>query len=388
MELSDLAKHYPASVIRRITTDAKKIDNVLYFTMGEPNFNSPAIVKEKTIAEIKADNTYYGPNAGESSLRQAIADYYNAKYGTQFTINNVIISFGGTEGILLTMMATLNPGDEAIITGPHYPNYLGQLKSREVTPVVVELLPENHFEIQIADLQAAVTAKTRLLIINTPNNPLGTVISPAKVREIAEFAAKNDLVIIADEVYHTLVYDGFEHYSFANPDLASFKNTFIVDSFSKSYSMTGYRCGYVVTDNVEAINAMTEFKEGLAFAVPSFIQEAARVALTEADDATAAMLAAYSRRRELLITGLKNIPGIECDYSQGTFYAFADISAFGMSSEDFVYALLAEERVAVIPGSSFGPAGEGFIRISYAASDENLMALLVRLTRFSHKRFS
>lgn len=385
MELSNLAKHYPASVIRRITTDAQKMKDVLFFTMGEPNFTSPELVKQTAIHEIKANNTYYGPNAGETDLRQAIAAKYNDTYGTDFTIDNVVISFGGTEGILLTMMATLNPGDEAIVIGPHYPNYLGQLMSRDVTPVVVDVLPEDHFEIQIDALRQALTPKTRMLIVNTPNNPMGTIISQEKVMEIAEFAAENDLVIIADEVYHTLVYDGFAHHSFAQPAQANFANTFIVDSFSKSYSMTGYRCGYVVTANTAAINAMTEFKEGIAFAVPSFIQEAARIALVEANDATAEMLAAYSRRRKLLIDGLNKIKGFACEYSQGTFYAFADIRAFNMSSEDFVYALLEAEHVAVIPGSSFGPAGEGFIRISYAASDESLAELLVRLERFSQK---
>lgn len=386
MELSHLAQNYPASVIRRITQHAQKFDNVLYFTMGEPNFNSPEIVKKTAIKGIEANNTDYGPNAGETSLRTTIADQYNQQYGTDFSVENVIISFGATEGILLTMLATLNQGDEVMIIGPHYPNYLGQIETLGLTANIVETQAENHFEIQVATLKAALTGKTRMLILNTPNNPLGTVISKDTSLEIAQFCADNNIVLLADEVYHTLVYDKNEHYSFAHPKQANFQNSYVVDSFSKSYSMTGYRVGYVITPNIAAINAMTEFKEGIGFAVPSFIQEAAEVALLQANDATENMLSAYSRRRSLLIDGLNEIAGISCDYTQGAFYAFADISGFNMSSEDFVYALLDAERCAVIPGSSFGTAGEGFVRISFAASDEDLTELLVRLKRFSTKQ--
>ncbi|AMB99530.1 hypothetical protein AWM75_05750 [Aerococcus urinaehominis] len=389
MQLSNLALNYPASVIRQVSSYAHKValqtGEMYYFTMGEPNFNSPDIVKATAIKEIENNNTFYGPNIGETSLRQALANHLNERLKTQLNPDQIAITYGATDALFSTMFALLNPGDEVLVPTPNYPNYLGQIAMVGAQAKLVPLQADYNFHLQISDLEAQITDKTRMLIVNTPNNPLGTVLTPAEVQDISQFAADHNLFILADEVYHSLTYEGHQHTSFFQPSLANYNQTVLVDSFSKSYAMTGYRVGYAAANDSRLIQAIAEFKEGTSFAVPSFIQESARLALEKAEPATEAMRAAYSRRRDLLSQGLAQIPGLRLTPSDGAFYAFVDISAYGLSSTDFVYQLIAQEHVALIPGSSFGQAGEGYVRISYAASDEDLARLIQRLGHFCQK---
>ncbi|MDK6804875.1 aminotransferase class I/II-fold pyridoxal phosphate-dependent enzyme [Aerococcus sp. UMB7834] len=388
MDLSYLAQNYPASTIRKLARYAQQFPDVDYFTMGEPDFPSPHLVKETAKEQIDANRTYYGPNIGEPGLQEAIANYYNHHYHSHYQAEQVVVSFGATEACLLTIMATLNPGDEVIIFTPHYPNYLGQVEAMRAKAVLVPLEARYHFQPQIEALEAAITERTKLIIVNTPNNPLGTVIDADKVQAISQVALDHDLFILADEVYHTLTYPQAAHSSFANPDLPNADQTIVVDSFSKSFSMTGYRCGFALCPDPAMAQVMAEFKEGIGFAVPQFIQDACQVALEEGQAATEDMRQAYDQRRQYLIPQLNQIKGIHCADTQGAFYAFADVSEFPFTSWEFVTRLIAEEGLAVIPGSSFGSAGEGFIRISFAASQTKLEKLLAGLRSFSKRHMS
>lgn len=385
MDLSHLAQNYPASTIRKLARYAQQFSDVEYFTMGEPDFASPQVVKDRAKEQIDADRTYYGPNMGEPGLQEAIVNYYNDHYQSSYQAKQAVVSFGATEACLLTIMATLNPGDEAIIFTPHYPNYLGQVEAMRAKVVLVPLKACHNFQPQLADLEAAITDHSKLLIVNTPNNPLGSVIEADTVRGISQLAHDHDLFILADEVYHSLTYPQSAHASFAQPDLANTNQTIVVDSFSKSFAMTGYRCGFALCPNPAMAQVMAEFKEGIGFAIPQFIQDACQVALEEGQAATEAMRQAYDQRRQFLIPQLNQIKGIRCADTQGAFYAFADISDFPFSSWEFVTRLIAEEKLAVIPGSSFGSAGEGFIRISFAASQTKLEKLVTGLQSFSQR---
>lgn len=377
---SRLAQSYPASNIRKMAKRAREIGNPIMLTMGEPNFETPDFIKQAAIEGINQNRTHYGPNVGEVNFQKAVAEKYTNMTGFPFTPDNVMASFGATEGILLVMMSVLNEGDEVLVSNPHYPNYLGQIMTLGATAVDVPVYEKNQFKIQAVDIEAAITDKTKLLIINSPNNPLGSILEKEDLEAIVAVADKHKVTILSDEVYESIIYDGREHFSlFQIPGTS--ENHFVVNSFSKTYAMTGWRAGYVV-GNKHAINVMAEFREGIGFAVAPFTQDAAVTALQSDQQIVRDYLKAYDERRHIVVDGLNAIPGFHCLKTEGAFYAFPNIQAFGRSSEDFAMELLEHTHVAVTPGSAFGSMGEGYLRISFAQSTEDLKEAIKRIAKY------
>ena len=382
---SNLSQHYPASSIRKMAKLARQFDDTIMLTMGEPNFETPDFIKKAGMEAIEQNRTHYGPNVGEQNFQAAVARKYTRQTNETFHENEVMACFGATEGILLVMMTVLNPGDEVLLANPHYPNYLGQIMALKAKPVSVPVYEENEFKLQAKDIEAAITERTKLLIINTPNNPLGSILEQEEMEEILAVADAHNITILSDEVYESIVYDAKKHFSLFEIPGAKEKH-FVVNSFSKTYAMTGWRVGYVV-GNSHAVERMAEFREGIGFCVPPFIQDAATEALDSDQEIVREYLAAYDRRRHVIVDGLNQIPGFHCLKTEGAFYAFPNIQAFGKSSQDFAMELLTETHVAMTPGSAFGSMGEGYLRISFAQSEEILQEAIDRINRYVRKAY-
>ena len=382
--LSQVAKNYPASGIRKMFDLAEKYDDVIKLTVGEPNFDTPVNIKEAAKKAIDDGFTHYNPNAGLKDLREAIADKYK-KYSEDYTFENVMVTVGGMEAIALSLIAAVNPGEEVIIPDPCFPNYFGQVMMFGAKPVAVPVYEENDFMVRAEDIEKAITPKTKAILLNSPSNPLGSVLSKEAIIEIAKVAEKHDLIVFSDEVYDQIIFDDLEYFSIAQiPEMRD--RVLIINSFSKSHAMTGWRLGYIV-GNKEIISNMPKLQEGIASCVPTFIQMAGIEALTGSQDAVKQMKEDYARRRDILIDGLNNIPGITCKKSPGSFYAFANIKSFGKTSQEFAEELVKEAKVVVVPGSAFGSMGEGYIRLVFANSDENLREAVRRIDEYVRRAY-
>jgi aminotransferase len=382
--LSQIAKNYPASGIRKMFDLAQKYDDVIKLTVGEPNFDTPLNIKEAAKKAIDQGLTHYAPNAGIVELREAVANKYK-KYWEGYTFENVIITVGGLEALTLALITTVDPGDEVIIPDPCFPNYVGQIMIAGAKPVSVPVYEENDFVIKAEDIEKAITPKTKAILLNSPSNPLGSVMSREELEKVAKLADKHDLLVFSDEVYDQIIFDGLEYFSIAQiPEVRD--RVLILNSFSKSHAMTGWRIGYVVGSK-EIISNMPKLQEGIVSCVPTFIQAAAVEAATGNQDAVKSMIADYTRRRDILIDGLNKIPGISCKKSPGSFYAFANIKSFGKTSQEFAEELVQGARVVVVPGSAFGQMGEGYIRLVFANSDENLIEAVKRIDEYVRKNY-
>ncbi len=382
--LSQIATQYPASGIRKMFDLAEQYDDVIKLTVGEPNFDTPVNIKEAAKAAIDAGFTHYAPNAGLKELREAIANRYSG-YSKDYTYENVMVTVGAMEAISLSMLATVNPGDEVIVPDPCFPNYIGQIMIAGAKPVSVPVYEENDFNIRAEDIEKAITPKTRAILLNSPSNPLGSVMSREEIVKIAELVEKHDLIVYSDEVYDRIIFDGMEYFSMAQiPEVKD--RVLIINSFSKSYAMTGWRVGYVVGDK-KIISNMPKLQEGIVSCVPTFTQKAAIEAISGTQDTVKQMVKDYARRRDIVIDGLNNIPGITCKKSPGSFYAFPNIKSFGKSSQEFAEELVREAGVVAVPGSAFGNMGEGYLRIVFANSDENLKEAIRRIAEHVKKKY-
>lgn len=379
-ELSRVIQNYPASGIRKMFELADKYDNVISLTVGEPAFDTPENIKDAAKLSLDKNNTHYVSNAGIPQLRMAVAEKYNRLVGDYYTPDNVMVAVGGMEAIFLALLATVNPGDEVLIPDPGYPNYQGQTVILGAKAVKVPIYEKNNFNIQAEDIEAAITEKTKVLILNSPSNPLGSVLSKDELAEIAAVVKKYDLFVISDEVYEMIIYDGHEHHSISQfPEVR--ENVLIVNSLSKTYAMTGWRIGYVVGSE-KIIQAMPKIQEGIASCVSHFIQDAAVEAIQNGQDSVEFMQREYSRKRDILIEEINNIRGLDYKGSPGSFYAFVNIKNTGLSSQEFAERLVVQEQVLVVPGSAFGSMGEGYVRMVFAGSDEDLREAFKRIKRF------
>jgi len=382
--LSDIALNYPASGIRKMFDLAQKYDDVVKLTVGEPNFDTPQYIKDAAKRAIDEGYTHYSPNAGLPELREAIAKEY-LKYSRDYTLENVMITVGGMEAITMCLIATVNPGDEVIIPDPCFPNYVGQVMVAGAKPVSVPVYEENDFSIKAEDIEKAIKPKTKAILLNSPSNPLGSVITKEEIIKIAELVKKYDLIVYSDEVYDKIIFDDFEYFSIAQiPEVRD--QVLVINSFSKSHAMTGWRIGYIV-GHKDIISAMPKLQEGIVSCVSTFTQRAALEALQGSQDEVKKMHSDYLRRRDILIDGLNSIPGISCKKSPGSFYAFANIKALGVSSEQFAEDLVKHARVVVVPGSAFGSMGEGYFRTVFANSDENLKEAVRRIDEYVRKTY-
>jgi aminotransferase len=384
--ISKTANNYPASGIRYMFDLADRYENVINLGVGEPNFDTPAYIKEAAKKAIDENFTHYVANAGILELRQVIADKCNRELDLNYTAENVMVSVGAMEAIILTLITIINPGDEVIVTNPCYPNYLGQIMMVGGKVVSVPIYEENEFKLKPEDLEKAITSKTKAIFLNSPSNPVGAVLDKEDIEALAEVVQKHNLIVISDEVYEKILFDGHTHFSMSQiPEIKD--KVVIINSCSKTYAMTGWRIGYAVVGDKDIISRMPKLQEGLTSCVSSFIQKAAIEAINGPQDAVKQMVADYMRRRDILIDGINAIPGIKCMKSPGSFYAFPNIKVFGKTSFDFAVELLKEAGVVGVPGSAFGSMGEGYLRFSFANSDENLRKAIRRIAEHVKKNY-
>jgi aminotransferase len=379
MRLSRVVEAVPPSGIRRFFDIVSQMEDVISLGVGEPDFVTPWRIREAAIYSLEKGFTTYTSNYGLLELRQAIAHHLDAVYGVEYSpTNEVLVTVGVSEGLDLALRAILNPGDEVLVPEPCYVSYQPCTLFAGGTPVPVPGDPEDGFTIRAAALEAAVTPRTRALLLNFPNNPTGATLRSEEMVRIAALAEQHDLWVISDEIYAQLTYEG-KHVSFAAlPGMQ--RRTILLNGFSKAYAMTGWRIGYAAGP-AEAIGAMTKVHQYTMLCAGITAQMAALEALRNGERDTAEMVAQYDARRRLIVGGL-NALGLACRMPEGAFYAFPSIAGTGLDSETFAERLLHQERVAVVPGNAFGDCGEGHIRCSYAASVADLEEALRRIGRF------
>ncbi len=374
----------PNSKIRAVFNKVDGRDELVKFVLGEPNFDTAPNIIAAAEKALKTGHTHYVTNAGIMELRQAISDKMQRDNGVYYDPETeIMVANGGTEAIWLSIQALVAPGDEVIVPGPYWSPYPSLVKLMHATPVVVPMLEEDGFMYNIENLKKAVTSKTKMLILNSPCNPTGGVADMQLLKDIADLAAERDFYVMSDEVYEKLVYDGNQHISFAS--LPGMKGrTITINSFSKSYAMTGWRVGYVMADSsiIKYCNKLHEL-EASCTNVPA--QWGAVEALTGDQSNVEFMVGEYTRRRRMIVDGLNAIKGISCVAPKGTFYAFPNIKGANMSSDEFCNRLIDEAGLVVIPGDAFGEYGEGYVRMSFAVSDDTIIEGLNRLDMFMNK---
>lgn len=350
--------------------------DVVYLQIGEPDFDTPPNIVQAAVDALQSGWTHYGPAAGDPELREAIAAYIASSRDARYRPEQVIVTPGGKPIMFYLMLATLQKGDEAIYPDPGFPIYRSMIEFAGAKAIPVPLREENDFRLDVDELAGLITERTKLLIINSPANPTGGVLEREDLERIAELAIRHDLIVLADEIYSELLYEG-EHVSLASfPGMA--ERTVILDGFSKTYAMTGWRLGYglfpePLVDPIATLMVNSNSCTNVA------TQRAGIEALTGPQDAVGEFREAFRRRRQLIVHGLNDIPGITCVMPAGAFYAFPNISSFGLASDQFERRLLDEFGVAAVSGTSFGAAGEGYLRISYATSEANLDEALRRI---------
>ena len=365
--------------IRAMFDRANKMTGVISMGIGEPDMATPEFVRNAGKEAFDKEQTHYTPNAGTMMLRKAIAEKSTVKNVGYDPETEIIITNGGMGALSLLFLVILQDGDEVLIQDPQWLNYVAQVKYCDGKAVRVPTKPEENFEMQPEVIESLITDKTKVLMINSPNNPTGAVMSRETMEKIAEVAIKHDILVISDEAYNTLLYDGAEATTIA--ELPGMKErTLVVNTFSKSYAMCGWRIGYVAGP-AEIIDRMTKCQENFNACANAPGQYAAAKAL-DRPDLCQELCDTFARRRAMLEEGLAKIDGIESNHPTGAFYIFADIRSFGLSSVDFCNRLLDEQKVVCIPGSAFGECGEGFIRMAYTCSDENLKEAIDRIAKF------
>ncbi|MBN1316575.1 MAG: aminotransferase class I/II-fold pyridoxal phosphate-dependent enzyme [Anaerolineales bacterium] len=380
--ISRRVKEVPPSGIRRFFDIAATMDDVISLGIGEPDFDSPEQIIRAGAQSLNRGETHYTSNSGIEELRVAIAEDLEQRYGPRYDPDSeILITVGVSEALYLAMTAILDPGDEVIIPQPSFVSYVPETIFAGGKPVIVDTTVENNFQVTAKEIAAVITPKTKALLIGYPNNPTGAVMSRERLNEIATLAEKNNLVVISDEIYDKLVY-GVEHVCFSNIE-NMYERTILLQGFSKSHAMTGWRIGYAAAP-AGLLGAMRKVHQYTIMSAPTTAQWAALAGLKEAEAEMEAMVEEYDRRRKLFVNGLNEI-GLKCFEPKGAFYAFPNISASGMTDEEFAEQLLEEERVAVVPGNAFGEAGRNFVRCSYATAYEKLEEALERMHRFMRR---
>jgi aminotransferase len=367
------------SGIRIMFAMADKIEGVTNLGIGQPDFDTPIHIRNAAKRGLDQGYTRYPPAAGFQDLREAVAGKVETENKLQADPDSeVFISVGAMQGIFNVMLHLVNQGDEVIVVDPGY-DYYSQIRLFGGVPVRVAVKEENLFKIDPEDVKKAVTSKTKAIILNTPSNPTGAVFDRESLERIATICKEHEIMVISDEPYEHILFDGNEHVSIGSFD--GMKDlTVSIYTLSKSYAMTGWRVGYVVA-NKAIIAEMEKLMEHMVSGVTAVAQRAALAAITDSQDCVKQMVERYAKRRELMYNGLNNIKGISCIKPESTFYAFPNISSFGMSSWDFAKYMVKEHKLALLPGSIFGENGEGFARLSFATSSRNIETALEKLEK-------
>lgn len=370
------------SGIRRFFDLLASMDGVISLGIGEPDFTTPWHIREVAIESLKKGYTMYTSNSGMPELRQELARYLLRESKIRYDADNeLLITVGVSEALDLAMRAIIDPGDEVIMADPCYVAYDACVALAGGTPVKVPTYERTGFEIEAADVEAAVTEHTKAILIGYPANPTGAVMSPEKLSRIGEVAVRHNLLVVSDEIYSKLIYNKEQICFAAIPGMKD--NTLFLGGFSKAFAMTGWRVGFAAGPQ-DVIAAMTKIHQYTIMCVPIMSQIAATEALRSGEAASQEMVQDYNRRRLITITGLKEI-GLTCFEPKGAFYAFPSIKNTGMTSEEFAEKLLLEEKVAVVPGNAFGACGEGYVRCCYATATDDIYEALDRMARFLSK---
>ncbi len=377
--LSETIVGIKPSGIRKFFDIVSEMKDAISLGVGEPDFETPWHIRDEGIKSLEKGKTFYTSNSGLVELRQEVCNYLKRRYDITYRAREeVLITVGGSEAIDIALRAMVDPGDEVLIPQPSYVSYEPCAVLAGAKPVIIELKHENQFRLTAEELEAAITDKTKILILPFPNNPTGAIMERADLEAIAKVIEKHDLFVISDEIYSELCYTE-NHVSIVNiPGM--WERTILINGFSKSYAMTGWRLGYACGPE-EIIAQMTKIHQFCIMCAPTTSQYAAIEALKNGDDDVARMRESYDQRRRYLVHAFKQM-GLECFEPFGAFYIFPCIKEFGMTSDEFANRFLQEEKVAVVPGTAFGDCGEGFIRISYAYSMERLKEAIGRLERF------
>ncbi|URR34686.1 pyridoxal phosphate-dependent aminotransferase [Thermosynechococcus sp. HN-54] len=354
-------------------------EDICSFSAGEPDFDTPAHIREAAKAALDQGKTRYGPAAGEPALRQAIATKLNNDNHLPYRAENILVTNGGKQALFNLMLALINPGDEVIIPAPYWVSYPEMVHLASGTPVIVATTAETGYRITPAQLEDAITPKTRLFVLNSPSNPTGMVYTPAEIRELAAVIVRHQLWVVSDEIYEKILYDGAQHLSIGAVNEAVFERTIVCSGFAKAYAMTGWRVGYIAGSE-DLIKATTKIQSHSTSNVCTFVQYGALAALEGSQDCVAEMVAAFHERRAYMYERICEIPRLRCLKPRGAFYLFVDISETGLGSVEFCDRLLEEERVATIPGKAFGM--DDHIRLSYATDLATIEKGLTRLAKF------
>ena len=377
MKIAERLQMVRPSGIRRMFDIAQGIPGVISLGIGQPDFKPPPHVIEAYKKALDEGYCGYSPSAGYLELRKAIAERYEEKYGLTYDPETEIcVTSGGSEALYDILQAYIDPGDEVLVPDPGFLYYDRDVYLAYGKPVYIPLKEENEFKIDPNDVAERITPKTKMMIINFPSNPTGSVMSRSELKALCEIVEDHDIILVSDEVYEEFVYDGHEHVCLA--EIAPREKTIIVNALSKTYAATGFRIAYIITDK-ELLLPVLRIHQYVTANANSPAQIAAIAALRGPQDAVKEMIAEFDARRKIIVSGLKRIEGFRVVEPKGAFYVFPNIKSFGMNGKDFAEYLLKEAKVAVVPGDEFGPSGEYYVRISYATSREELKEALVRM---------
>ena len=381
--LSDKIVTIKPSGIRKFFDIVSEMKDAISLGVGEPDFDTPWSIREEGIYALEKGRTYYTSNSGLLELRKEISAYLNRKYNLKYDpVKETVVTVGGSEAIDLAFRAMLNPGDEVIIPKPCYVSYDPCVVLADGVPVSVDLREEDEFKLTKELLLSAITPKTKILVLAFPNNPTGAVMTREELEEIAKVVIEKDIFVVSDEIYAELTYGDITHCSIASIEGMK-ERTIVINGFSKAFSMTGWRLGYACgPENI--LSQMLKIHQFAIMCAPTNSQYAAVEALKNCDTEVQKMKEEYDRRRKFMLSRLRGM-GLKCFEPFGAFYIFPNISEFGMTSDEFATRFLNEERVAAVPGTAFGDCGEGFLRMSYASSLDNLKTAMERLENFINR---
>ena len=373
----------PFSGIRAVMEKATKMqqagEDIIHLEIGRPDFDTPEKIKEAAYKSLQEGHVFYTSNYGTPQLRQEIAKWENENHGNNYEAAEVLVTVGVGEATYASMAAFLEDGDEVLVPNPVWLNYIHVPASLGAVPVTYDLKEENNYQIDFTQLESKITDRTKMIVIVNPSNPTGGVFSRETLEKLSEIAKKYDLLVVADEIYSQLVYDGTVHTSVASlPGMK--ERTITLGGFSKAYSMTGWRLGYMCAPK-EIISACVRVHQYTITCASSFVQDAAVTALRDCADDVEAMRREYERRKNYMVKALNEIDGISCNDPQGAFYIFVNIKSLGKTSMEVAEYLLEHAKIALVPGSAFGSAGEGYLRISYACSYEDLQKAAARIAK-------
>lgn len=379
--LSERVQAVPPSGIRKFFDVIATMPDVISLGVGEPDFATPPQVVEEGVRSLRSGRTHYTSNYGTLELRRALASHLQRLYGLDYSPDNEIcITVGASEAVAAAMSAITDPGDEVLLHEPSYVAYVPAIMFNGGTPVLVSTTDASGFALVPEQLEAAITPRTKILFLGYPCNPTGAVLDETTLRAIAEIAQRHDLIVVSDEIYDRLVYSGHRHLPIATlPGMRD--RTITIGGFSKAYAMTGWRVGYVCAPK-DLLDGIVKVHQYEIMSAPTVAQDAAVVALKSAEPDVERMVREYDRRRQMFVNGLNQI-GLTAAEPKGAFYAFPSIRSTGLTSEEFSERLLYEQKVAVVPGSAFGPSGEGHVRATLATSYEQLEEALVRMRAFT-----